>query len=401
MNRKIFALPLSLVLAGTLFGCTPAAEPAPEESTSQASVTTSPSSTVAATAEAEKVNDTEKNVSILAKNATEALKDSDFRTAMAEFLASGKLPSGFDQQFEDMSALVSKDEAWDSEKKAYLETAKKNPDIVTGGDNVDLYLSSMVVSTVLSPELLDSVENPRYEMDSELLGKKDGLLTWTGTAGLRSIDSEGVIHAVAVPMNEHFFADNGAKVSAKGILTSNITQNATIDTSSLMTTLLVGVQGWIDSNAERLEVETDLAPFTQEIFDSIELPNDIAAGGDITTSISGTVADYVVEVDTAKGKYTISSDGQSSFGAGKQEEAYEITMSAVGEAWDTYQTIYLMALSESGKEPTLDAVVKSMKESGAPKGGSWSVGSSKDSQYAELKHDGKTYKFYDLTAVAG
>lgn len=398
MNKKIVSLPLAVILAGTLFGCTangsPTATPSFSPNTAVTSISPAPSEIP------DPVGDTqpdslEESLSQLSIHATDTLSNDDFRNSLAEFINTGKLPNGHQKLYADMNNLVAKDAVWNKEKAAYLKAAKEDSGFSTGGKDTDLLLSALVVHNTLAVELLDSTEKPEYQIDSKSLIKKDGALTWSQDGGLRVIDANGVITGLSIPKNNQYFTEDGSMLSAKGVLTELIKTRSDVGNAIAMKGFLKDAQLWIDSNAEKLEAETDLSGFIEQIFAETEIEHNA------TISISGTVADYAITLESENGTSTsISSGGDTSYNSAMSE--YKLEQSKLGTAWDTYETMYLMEGSELEGEKALESIVRAATKSEAVKGAKWSVGSSKDgSHYAQVSFDGQTHKFYDITAIAG
>lgn len=404
MHKKIVSLSLAVILAGTLAGCSVSknVEEVPLSSTPSLNTSSTPSTSLAPTSASTPAKtpiakmSVAENVQILGNRAAVLLSDAKFREAFNSFLETGKKPTGQDKSFESLSALVAKDKVFEAEKKIYLAEAKNNTEIITGGKDVDLYLSAVVVLNIMSPELLDSTEKPDYQFDEKLLEKKDGLLTWKQSGGLRVVDGNGVITAMGIPTNAQYLTADGALLSAKGIPTYLVNFNKSTFNAVAMNALLADVQSWIDKNSEKVEAETDISSFTEAIFANSE----IEAGA--TISINGTVQDYVIDLVTDTGSSTITSSGETGFSRQTAGENFELAESNIAKAWSAYETVYLMNASDSKKVPTLELVVAGMEKSEAVKGAKWSVGKSKDeTSHMVVEMDGQTYKFYDITAVAG
>lgn len=346
------------------------------------------------------------NLGSLINKLAETIKDYEFRQAMSSFIVSGVKPKGFEEQFNVLSELVSHDDDWDKELKSLQKLAEQDPNIVTGGKDINAYLDTLVVFHLMQPEKLDSVSNSilaEYEIDSQSIKKEGESYTWSQAGGLSIETSNGVIYDVLIPHTPQYFVNDASLVSARNI-TKIIDSTSDSAVRTALKDILLSVQEWISLNNSKIEPDTELESMTPEILGNITVPSVLSVNGQLSIQIVGTVNAFEIKMTSENGDmYMIDSQGnaeiQSSSNDSVSNES-KLPLTIQAQALAHYRSSF-EELSLKGETVNLNTLVENMNSDNPIQGSSWSLFNNSGDKYPQFVFEGKEYTFFDITNVVG
>ncbi len=393
MKSKILYVPLISLLALSLAGCSIPIGTVQESASASAfsNVSEVPVTDLGETSTGDEVQ--QNNVKELTVKISSLLSDKGFSEDAQKYLDTGVFNSDYQDKYNLLNEFVEEDEAFIREYKTFLEESQE-ADTVFNSEDSKLLAKLMIVTQTYQLGYLINLDNGSFGIDVSALKSKDGGMVLDRSGAVYVQNRDGVIYYIPSAVGLTSFNADGTKLTVNTILSDKSKYDKSYGNYLEANVINDDVQAWIVENADKVEEETSLSTFTEDIF----AKSNVAQGTSL--SIDGTPKYYTVTMVSEDGSMvSIDSDGEI-VTEERNGDPLNLEFTKLSQAWETYESIFIF--NKTNKNLSLDEVVKLAGNAESPKGSKWSVEKlDNGEEYVKVVIDATEYKLYDITSVVG
>lgn len=391
MISKILTIPLISILALSLSGCSVSATTEQPSESASSNISQVPVTDLGAS----EVNDETKknNVMKLTGEISTLLSNSDFASDIQKYLDTGEFNAEYKDQYNSLTSFVDEDEAFTKEYNDFVKKSKEGDTVFNVEDSKNLAKLKVITQTY-QLGYLDSMEGGSFGVDISALKDKDGGMVLDKSGAMYVQNKDGIIYHNPFTIGLTTFTADGTKLTVGTILSDQSKHEESYGNYMEANNIMDQTQAWIMANADKVEEETELSIFTEDILKDA----DVAQGTSL--SIEGTPKYYTIGIESKNGtKTAIDSNGEIVEDA--TDDPLNLEPTSMSEAWSTYESIYSFTKSDKSKT-ALEDIVAGAANAESPKGSKWAVGQIDGGEkYVQVTVDTGDYKFYDITSVVG